>query len=70
MTFIVIIFKLTIPLLTPSSIIYFVCFKDFPENMESHRDNKNYVKWNLESTAVLLHTYFPESHIVVVRPSR
>ncbi|XP_033611441.1 UPF0565 protein C2orf69 homolog isoform X3 [Cryptotermes secundus] len=44
--------------------------QDFPENMENHRDNKNYVKWNLESTAVLLHSYFPDSHIVVVRPSR
>ncbi|KAK7789408.1 hypothetical protein R5R35_010268 [Gryllus longicercus] len=44
--------------------------QDFPENMETHRDNKNYVKWNLENTATLLHTYFPESHIVVVRPSR
>lgn len=44
--------------------------QDFPENMENHRDNKNYIKWNLESTAVLLHSYFPDSHIVVVRPSR
>ncbi|XP_066992811.1 mitochondrial protein C2orf69 homolog isoform X2 [Anabrus simplex] len=44
--------------------------QDFPENMETHRDNKNYLKWNLENTALLLHSYFPDSHIVVVRPSR
>ncbi|XP_071450932.1 mitochondrial protein C2orf69 homolog isoform X2 [Hetaerina americana] len=44
--------------------------QDFPENMESHKDNKNYLRWNLESTAILLHSCFPESHIVVVRPSR
>nr|CAD7430402.1 unnamed protein product [Timema monikensis] len=44
--------------------------QDFPENMESHRDNKNYLKWNLENTAVLLHSYFLDSHVVVVRPSR
>ncbi|XP_046397906.1 mitochondrial protein C2orf69 isoform X2 [Ischnura elegans] len=44
--------------------------QDFPENMESHKDNKNYLRWNLESTAILLHSIFPESHIVVVRPSR
>lgn len=44
--------------------------QDFPEIMENHRENKNYVKWNLENTAVLLQSYFPESHVVVVRPSR
>ncbi|XP_063227881.1 mitochondrial protein C2orf69 homolog isoform X2 [Bacillus rossius redtenbacheri] len=44
--------------------------QDFPENMEKHRDHKNYVKWNLESTALLLHSRFPDSHIVVIRPSR
>ncbi|XP_065332543.1 mitochondrial protein C2orf69 homolog isoform X2 [Cloeon dipterum] len=44
--------------------------QDFPETMESHRENKNYAKWNLENTSLLLHTYFPDMHIIVVRPSR
>lgn len=38
--------------------------------MESHRDNKNYTKWNLETTAEKLSTKFSKSHIVVVKPAR
>uniref|UniRef100_A0A182N0E8 Uncharacterized protein n=1 Tax=Anopheles dirus TaxID=7168 RepID=A0A182N0E8_9DIPT len=44
--------------------------QDIPEKMESNRDNKNYIKWNLENTALLLRESFPHSHIVVVRPMR
>lgn len=54
-----------------SSVVFFGGdVQDFPENMETHRDNKNYIKWNLENTAGLLHSYFPEYHIIVVKPSR
>lgn len=38
--------------------------------MESHRDSKNYIKYNLEETAKVLHDSFPESHVVVVRPAK
>ncbi|XP_049821620.1 mitochondrial protein C2orf69 homolog isoform X2 [Aethina tumida] len=44
--------------------------QDFTENMQVHRDNKNYIQWNLEDTAKTLQTGFPENHIVVIRPSR
>ncbi|KAF5282990.1 hypothetical protein FQA39_LY04861 [Lamprigera yunnana] len=44
--------------------------QDFSENMQSHRDNKNYVKWNLEDTARILHSHFPNCHIVIIRPSK
>ncbi|CAH2009980.1 unnamed protein product [Acanthoscelides obtectus] len=44
--------------------------QDFTENMQSHRDNKNYLKWNLENTAILLRSHFPDSHIIVIKPSR
>ncbi|XP_055607772.1 mitochondrial protein C2orf69 homolog [Uranotaenia lowii] len=44
--------------------------QDIPEKMETNRDNKNYIKWNLENTALLLRDSFPRSHIVVVRPMR
>ncbi|XP_014262564.1 UPF0565 protein C2orf69 homolog isoform X2 [Cimex lectularius] len=54
-----------------SVVIYFGGdVQDFPENMESHRDNKSYVKWNLENMATILQGKFETSHIVVVRPSR
>nr|CAI5819715.1 unnamed protein product [Callosobruchus analis] len=56
----------------PSSISVFFGgdVQDFTENMKSHRDNKNYLKWNLENTAKLLQLHFPDSHIVVVKPSQ
>lgn len=38
--------------------------------MQSHRDNKNYLKWNLEDTARIIQKGFLDSHVVVVRPSR
>uniref|UniRef100_A0A182JAL5 Uncharacterized protein n=1 Tax=Anopheles atroparvus TaxID=41427 RepID=A0A182JAL5_ANOAO len=54
-----------------SAIIYFGGdVQDIPEKMESNRDNKNYIKWNLENTALLLRESFPQSHIIVVRPMR
>lgn len=45
-------------------------FQDFTENMQSHRDNKNYLKWNLEDTARIIQAGFLDAHVVVVRPSR
>ncbi|XP_061704326.1 mitochondrial protein C2orf69 homolog isoform X1 [Cydia pomonella] len=44
--------------------------QDYPELMQAHRDNRNYIKWNLENTARILSQNFPSHHIVVVRPSR
>lgn len=44
--------------------------QDYPEIMQAHRDNRNYVKWNLENTARMLGNTFPNRHILVVRPSR
>lgn len=44
--------------------------QDYPEVMEKHRDNKNYIKWNLENTAKILQTGFPDMHIIVVKASR
>lgn len=44
--------------------------QDYPEVMQAHRDNRNYLKWNLESTARMLGHSFPDKHILVVRPSR
>lgn len=38
--------------------------------MEIHRESKSYIKYNLESTALLLRNDFPKSHIIVVRPAR
>ncbi|XP_050419240.1 mitochondrial protein C2orf69 homolog isoform X1 [Patella vulgata] len=44
--------------------------QDYKENMESHRDNKRYLMWNLEDTASLISKKFPSSAIFVIRPSR
>lgn len=44
--------------------------QDYRENMLVHRDNKHYVQWNLEDTAVMLHQRFPTWEIVVVRPAK
>ncbi|KAF5301598.1 hypothetical protein FQR65_LT08903 [Abscondita terminalis] len=44
--------------------------QDFTENMQSDRGNKNYRIWNLEDTARVLHSHFPNFHVTVVRPSR
>ncbi|KAK9738203.1 C2orf69 [Popillia japonica] len=43
---------------------------DFSENMQSHRDSKNYLKWNLEDTARLIQGNFLDSHLIVIRPAR
>ncbi|CAL1542856.1 unnamed protein product [Lymnaea stagnalis] len=44
--------------------------QDYPENMERHRDNKRYVKWNTESTAALIHRKFPSSLVFVIKPTK
>lgn len=44
--------------------------QDFTENMLSHRDNRNYIQWNLESTSKLLQNSFVDSHIIAIRPAR
>ncbi|XP_026727152.1 UPF0565 protein C2orf69 homolog [Trichoplusia ni] len=44
--------------------------QDYPEVMQAHRDNRNYLKWNLENTARMLGHNFPNKHILVIRPSR
>lgn len=38
--------------------------------METNRDSKSYIKYNLEATALLLRNGFPKSHIAVIRPAR
>ncbi|XP_019624374.1 PREDICTED: UPF0565 protein C2orf69 homolog [Branchiostoma belcheri] len=43
--------------------------QDYIENMEAHRDNKNWKQWNLEATAELLSRRFPRSLIWVIKPS-
>lgn len=54
-----------------SAVVYFGGdVQDIPEKMETNRDNKNYIKWNLENTALLLRDSFPRAHIIVVRPMR
>ncbi|CAB3235183.1 unnamed protein product [Arctia plantaginis] len=44
--------------------------QDYPEVMQAHRDNRNYVKWNLENTARMLGHNFPTKHVLVVKPAR
>ncbi|XP_023299232.2 mitochondrial protein C2orf69 homolog isoform X2 [Lucilia cuprina] len=44
--------------------------QDFPESMETNRDSRGYMKYNLENSAILLREAFPRSHIIVVRPVR
>ena len=44
-------------------------FKDYKENMESHRDNHRYAAWNLESTAELVQKKYPKSLVSVIKPS-
>lgn len=36
--------------------------------MLKHRDNKDYVKWDLENTSSLLHHHFPDCAIVIIKP--
>ncbi|GIX84335.1 UPF0565 protein C2orf69 [Caerostris extrusa] len=44
--------------------------QDYKENMLAHRDNKHYSKWDLESTAVLLHNHFPQHAVIIVKPAK
>ncbi|XP_037296843.1 LOW QUALITY PROTEIN: UPF0565 protein C2orf69 homolog [Manduca sexta] len=44
--------------------------QDYPEVMQAHRDNRNYVKWNLENMARMLAHTFPNKHVLVVKASR
>ncbi|XP_023941004.2 mitochondrial protein C2orf69 [Bicyclus anynana] len=44
--------------------------QDYPEVMQAHRDNRNYIKWNLENTARVLAHDFPAHHVLVVKPTR
>ncbi|XP_022904802.2 mitochondrial protein C2orf69 homolog [Onthophagus taurus] len=44
--------------------------QDLYENMESHRDAKNYLKYNLEDCTLRLRNKFPDSHLINVRPSK
>ncbi|XP_067650059.1 mitochondrial protein C2orf69 homolog [Haliotis asinina] len=43
--------------------------QDYPERMSSHRDNKRYLQWNLESTAQILLKRFQDSAVFVIKPS-
>ncbi|KAL8578617.1 hypothetical protein ACOMHN_007075 [Nucella lapillus] len=42
--------------------------QDYPENMQSHRDNGKYVRWNSVSTAGRLCERFPDAMVLVVKP--
>ncbi|EDV42672.1 uncharacterized protein Dana_GF18110, isoform A [Drosophila ananassae] len=54
-----------------TAIIYFGGdVQDFPESMETNRDSRGYMKYNLENSAILLREAFPRSHIIVIRPVR
>ncbi|KAJ1529835.1 hypothetical protein ONE63_006574 [Megalurothrips usitatus] len=54
-----------------TAVIYFGGdVQDYRENMESHRDNKPYMKWCLEEMSERLSKRFPDCHIVIVRPVR
>ena len=44
--------------------------QDYPEKMMSHHDNKRYVDWNLEKTAILLSHRFPLYRVWVMKPYR
>ncbi|ELU10321.1 hypothetical protein CAPTEDRAFT_122025 [Capitella teleta] len=43
--------------------------QEYPEVMLAHRDNKNYIQWNLENTCRLLADKFPRSHVFIIKPS-
>nr|XP_026498446.1 UPF0565 protein C2orf69 homolog [Vanessa tameamea] len=61
----------TRPPLEPQTLVFFGGdVQDYPEVMQAHRDNRNYVKWNLENIARLLANNYPTKHILVVRPAR
>ena len=43
--------------------------QDWEEEMLKHKENHKYVKWSLEGTVRILSENWPESHIIVIRPS-
>ncbi|CAH2269765.1 jg18963 [Pararge aegeria aegeria] len=54
----------------PQAVVFFGGdVQDYPEVMQAHRDNRHYVKWNLESTARMLAHDFPTQFILVVKPA-
>ncbi|CAD6993275.1 UPF0565 protein C2orf69 homolog isoform X2 [Ceratitis capitata] len=54
-----------------TAVIYFGGdVQDFPESMETNRDSRGYMKYNLENSAILLREAFPRAHIIVIRPVR
>ncbi|CAG4946225.1 unnamed protein product [Colias eurytheme] len=56
---------------SPDTLVFFGGdVQDYEEVMQTHRDNRNYVRWSLENTARMLSENFPTKHIVVVRPAR
>ncbi|XP_024939332.1 UPF0565 protein C2orf69 homolog isoform X3 [Cephus cinctus] len=44
--------------------------QDLKSCMEKHNDSKRYLMWSLENTLSILSKRFPQSHIMIVRPSR
>lgn len=42
--------------------------QDYPENMLSHRDNGQYVRWNSLATAALLCQRFPTAMVMIFKP--
>ncbi|KAK7499383.1 hypothetical protein BaRGS_00009358 [Batillaria attramentaria] len=42
--------------------------QDYPEEMMSHRDNGQYVRWNSLATAALLCRRFPSAMVMVIKP--
>ena len=44
--------------------------QDLSNKMQIHRDNKKYIKWSLEETAILLSRAYPSHSIMVIRPNR
>jgi len=61
------------PVLVCASLTMFTCafcnlfLKDFKENMLAHKENWQYVEWDIESTASILSRRFPASHVWVVK---
>lgn len=42
--------------------------QDYPENMQSHRDNGKYIRWNSLATAGRLCERFPTAMVMIVKP--
>lgn len=51
-----------------SNVIFFTGdVQDYKEKMMAHRDNHRHAKWDVESTAKLLLSRFPRSHVWVIK---